>query len=1161
MFSVGRVVGELVLTDNWSKTLTTAAQTTAATIPKLDGLAATAAKTAVELDKLEKEAKQYNDAMTSFGGGDMLGKANAAVKAVNDLGGATKLTTAEQKQLNATVNEAISKYNALGAKAPADMQKLADATKKAASAGKSSGAGGIFGSMFAQFTLAGLATQAISAVTAELSRFMDIAGKMPAVENSFNKLTSGIGQNAEKMKASMRDGTKGMVSDFDLMTQANKAMLLGLPITADGMGNLAKTATTLGKAMGQDAGKSLDDLITALGRSSPKILDNLGLTVDITAANETYADSLHKTVDQLTDSEKQMAFYNAAMVAAEKKTKQIGEQTETLGEIMSRVWTKVENAGVQSFQIINEEAGKTISNMTQNWKKYSLLVAKDWFKWNNGTFAVGAIFNANAQMDIDRQAKTQAALDAEHKGKTYGPYVAPKEKAPPDYTKQLKDATDAYNKLDSAKKLNIQSAIEMNKTDEETLKKLGITEAVMGAAKKAYDAHKTSVNASEDATKKLADAQKAITAAAKPLTDAQKAVALANEANNASATDTATVLGISAQAVQNYLQEVKNAEQVATTWEKAHEKIAESSTKALNAASKAYIDSEKKIADASGKALAEQLAIGNDYYDKNAQNRMDATDRAIFSINKERDAAVAGLDKQFKARGPLYDRAVGEIDEFYQHELDLANETNSTLVERLDKRGIKTQEAMATMAQKAATEYYNMEKSGKYTSDQLREAWLRMTELNNKASGDMAAKTIAAFNSISQSFSQLASSIGGKIGGIFSSLSSLTSNLAMAKEEAGKWDGADVGIASSLFDKNASSAQKWATGVQSATAIAGGAMDVWRKTTEAANSSQAAFAGAMSGASAGAAFGPWGAAIGAAAGALTGFIRGLTAGRRAIEDFADSMGGFDEFHDKLLALGDAGEQMWIKMTQKTDKGDKNAAMKVIAEAEALLASSPAAMAAAAGYKTREELQKTADEAKRVYEFMAASGQYSAEVLTAAFEAMGDAQADVLGDAAEKQQEAMDKITASYKDQFDKLNTEYESLYKSVSAEAEEAEMGITETKERERMKQIDAERAALQAKQDAEIKAHEEANAGVVASAEATKIELDAIYGEPIRIPYYFDPMNSPQGVPNVSASSTNAGPVPGSGRPTTINMYQDGKKTASVLLPHLAEQYEVHVG
>jgi hypothetical protein len=66
----------------------------------------------------------------SYSGAATISQANAAMLAVQSLGGTTKLTDAEQRKLNSTLTEAVAKYQALGQQAPPDMLKLRDATRQ-----------------------------------------------------------------------------------------------------------------------------------------------------------------------------------------------------------------------------------------------------------------------------------------------------------------------------------------------------------------------------------------------------------------------------------------------------------------------------------------------------------------------------------------------------------------------------------------------------------------------------------------------------------------------------------------------------------------------------------------------------------------------------------------------------------------------------------------------------------------------------------------------------------------------------------------------------------------------------------------------------------------------------------------------------------------------
>src|SRR5690606_1745971 len=100
---------------------------------------------------------------------------------------------------------------------------------------------------------------------------------------------------------------------------------------------VARVATILGRAVGQDATKSVDDLTVALARQSPMILDNLGVKMNLTEATAQYAASLGKTVDALTEEERKLAFASAAMEAARQKADDLGTAELTVWEQAGRV--------------------------------------------------------------------------------------------------------------------------------------------------------------------------------------------------------------------------------------------------------------------------------------------------------------------------------------------------------------------------------------------------------------------------------------------------------------------------------------------------------------------------------------------------------------------------------------------------------------------------------------------------------------------------------------------------------------------------------------------------------------------------------------------------------------------------------------------------------
>jgi hypothetical protein len=297
----------------------------------------------------------------SWDGSRIAQRANDMVGALEDLANVSKLTEKEQAALNKTLGQALDKYQRLGKEAPKEWQLVYDATKKTTDQTKEAaksvdGIGVAFGSFLGN--LAGnVVSRGLSFVTAEMGRLWEASQKLSAVGGNFGRLASSMGADSGKMLDAIRDGTRGLVSNADMMAAANKAMLLGLPVTTESMGTMAEAATKLGRAMGQDATKSIDDLITALGRSSPMILDNLGLTVKVGEANDKYAQKLGISADSLTEAQRKTAFYEAAMEAARIKTAELGDVTLTWTEQIARGWTSVSNSVEKYMSLINVTGG------------------------------------------------------------------------------------------------------------------------------------------------------------------------------------------------------------------------------------------------------------------------------------------------------------------------------------------------------------------------------------------------------------------------------------------------------------------------------------------------------------------------------------------------------------------------------------------------------------------------------------------------------------------------------------------------------------------------------------------------------------------------------------------------------------------------------------
>src|SRR5690554_3310168 len=95
-------------------------------------------------------------------------------------------------------------------------------------------------------------------------------------EVSLNAITGG---GAAEYIHAISQASDGTINRLDAMAASNRALQLGVVQSADDMAKLTETARTLGQVMGMETSTAMNDLVTGIGRLSPMILDNLGLTV------------------------------------------------------------------------------------------------------------------------------------------------------------------------------------------------------------------------------------------------------------------------------------------------------------------------------------------------------------------------------------------------------------------------------------------------------------------------------------------------------------------------------------------------------------------------------------------------------------------------------------------------------------------------------------------------------------------------------------------------------------------------------------------------------------------------------------------------------------------------------------------------------------------
>lgn len=110
----------------------------------------------------------------------------------------------------------------------------------------------------------------------EISRFVieatKLAGQAEAVRTAFERIPQ-----ASKLMAQLKEVTRGTVSEFELMKSAIKASNFGIELSQ--LPKLLQFATLRAQQTGQSVDYLVESIIMGIGRKSPMILDNLGISL------------------------------------------------------------------------------------------------------------------------------------------------------------------------------------------------------------------------------------------------------------------------------------------------------------------------------------------------------------------------------------------------------------------------------------------------------------------------------------------------------------------------------------------------------------------------------------------------------------------------------------------------------------------------------------------------------------------------------------------------------------------------------------------------------------------------------------------------------------------------------------------------------------------
>lgn len=177
--------------------------------------------------------------------------------------------------------------------------------------------------------------------------------------DSFDYLSQKLGL-APDLLDQLRTASKGTISDMTLMSSTATLLAGTTDEVGKAMGDatpqlleVAKAANKLNPSLGTTS-HMYESLSLGIKRQSPLILDNLGLTIKLGAANEAMAKKLNKSVEALTAEEKQLALLSATLEAGDKLIAQVGGTTESATDAYARLETQTANL-TDTFKVMFAE--------------------------------------------------------------------------------------------------------------------------------------------------------------------------------------------------------------------------------------------------------------------------------------------------------------------------------------------------------------------------------------------------------------------------------------------------------------------------------------------------------------------------------------------------------------------------------------------------------------------------------------------------------------------------------------------------------------------------------------------------------------------------------------------------------------------------------------
>lgn len=220
--------------------------------------------------QIETTRQALSSLSTAFDGSKVISQAGAAMAAIQQIGGVTTLTAAEQTKANAILDAAIAKYAALGKDAPPGMQALADATRQTATS---------WGDFVSKFDVQTAISDPLGTAKGAVMAFTETLGPAGVAAAGISAAFLVLGKEAFDLASDAAAVGEG-IYDASLKMSASVPAVSQLKFAAEAAGGSLEQVASMAFAMQQRMAQNPTQFTEGLKALNISASDFAGLDVD-----------------------------------------------------------------------------------------------------------------------------------------------------------------------------------------------------------------------------------------------------------------------------------------------------------------------------------------------------------------------------------------------------------------------------------------------------------------------------------------------------------------------------------------------------------------------------------------------------------------------------------------------------------------------------------------------------------------------------------------------------------------------------------------------------------------------------------------------------------------------------------------------------------------